>query len=67
MLTTRARRRADLARMKAKARRIYPNDPKAKWANHLQGCSCWTCGNPRRHWHEATMQERRAEDAARAD
>ncbi|HEY9162852.1 MAG TPA: hypothetical protein VIS94_17380 [Desulfomonilia bacterium] len=22
-------------------------------------CSCWTCGNPRRHFKEASIQERR--------
>ena len=49
-----ARRRSDLARMKAKA------------ANHLKVCSCPGCGNYRRHWG-VTMQERRAEEAARAE
>lgn len=24
-------------------------------------CSCWMCGNPRRHFGEKTIQERRAE------
>jgi len=61
-----ARRRSDLARMKAKARRVYPHDPKAKAANHLKVCSCPGCGNYRRHWG-VTMQERRAEEAARAE
>gem|GEM_PF-1190089 len=46
----RARRRRDLSRMKAKARRIYPHDPLAKLAEHLHNCSCWMCGNPRRVW-----------------
>jgi hypothetical protein len=25
-------------------------------------CSCWMCGNPRRYFNEATLQERRAID-----
>lgn len=60
----RARRRQDLSRMKAKARKVYPHDKDARWANHLQGCSCHGCGNPRRHCGEVTMQERKAPTAA---
>jgi len=30
-----------------------------------QLCSCWMCGNPRRYLGETTLQERRAESAAR--
>ena len=60
-MTTRSRRRADLARMKAKARRLYPHDQQATLAEHLASCSCPACGNPRRHWGEITMAERRAE------
>lgn len=57
----RARRRRDLARMKAKARRIRPDQPRAAWrADYLAVCSCWMCGNPRRWWRELTMQERRS-------
>ena len=62
--TPRARRRADLARMKAKARRLYPHDPKARSANHLAVCSCWMCGNPRRLRGEGTFSEERAKQAA---
>ena len=58
--TTRARRRHDLARMKAKARKVYPHDSKAKAANHLKVCSCPMCGNQRRHWG-APVAERRAQ------
>lgn len=55
----RARRRRDLARMKAKARRVYPEVPQApKWADHLTVCSCWMCGH-RRRLDGPTMQERR--------
>lgn len=42
-----ARRRQDALRMKAKARRIYPDDPKARNADHLAMCSCLGCGNER--------------------
>lgn len=45
----RSRRRMDLARMKAKARKLYPHDPQAKLADHLAECSCPSCGNQRRH------------------
>jgi len=43
-----ARRRHDLARMKKKALRVFPHMLTAKWANHLKGCSCAMCCNPRR-------------------
>jgi hypothetical protein len=56
----RAQRRHDLARMKAKARKVYPHDQQAKQANHLAVCSCRSCGNPRRYWGDITAQERRA-------
>ena len=46
--------------MKAKARRVRPWDKQAAAANHLKVCSCWMCGNPRRHLGEVTLQERRA-------
>ncbi len=55
----RSRRRGDLERMKARARRLYPHDSKARSAEHLAACSCWMCGNPRR-WGEPTLQERKA-------
>lgn len=56
----RARRRRDLDRMKAKARRVYPDVPKAPhWADYLAVCSCYVC-NPHRRFHGLTIQERRA-------
>lgn len=60
----RARRRADLQRMKDKARRLYPWDKKARAAEHLAVCSGICCGNPRRWLGEKTMQERRAFECA---
>ncbi|MCW3783899.1 hypothetical protein [Defluviimonas salinarum] len=64
---SRARRRADLARMKKKARRVYPHDAQAKNADHLCTCSCLVCGNPRRHWGEIRPSERRALEAGREE
>ena len=31
-----------------------------KYARTRVPCSCWMCGNPRRHFDEITMQEKRA-------
>lgn len=59
----RARRRQDLARMKARARRIYPHDKKARLANHLHSCSCLMWCNPRRHMGAPTLQEVRIAEA----
>lgn len=52
-----ARRRQDALRMKAKARRVYPDDPKARHANHLAACSCLGCGNERRWTGKASFGE----------
>lgn len=60
----RARRRRDRLRMKAKARRLYPETAQpGRLADHLAVCSCWACGNPRRRLREITIQEKRAEEA----
>lgn len=64
METKRQRRRRDLIRMKAKAVRVYPHEPKAKQAEYLAVCSCWLCGNPRRSQksqERLTIQERRGD------
>lgn len=61
-----AQRRADKRRMKAKARRIYPQDTAGKMADHLAFCSRWCCGNPRKHYGELRMYERRALDVAKS-
>lgn len=64
-MSSRAKRRAASERMKAKACRVRPWKPAEiaiKDADHLQACSCWGCGNPRRHVKGAerlTVQERR--------
>ncbi len=62
-----AERRKHIARMKRKAIEIYPHMPNAKWANHLKGCSCYMCCNPRRSKLFSgvgllTMQERKASE-----
>jgi hypothetical protein len=31
--------------------------------DHLASCSCWMCGNPRRHLGEMTIQEQRDDEA----
>ena len=32
------------------------------YANHGKLCSCHMCGNPRKHWNEKTIQERKHEE-----
>jgi len=27
------------------------------WARTAQVCSCYMCGNPRKHWNQVTIQE----------
>lgn len=61
-MAKRARRIADKLRMKAKARRVYPHDEKARNADHLKECSCFMCGNPRKWWKEKTIAENMADD-----
>lgn len=56
----RARRRRDIAHMKAKAQRVRPWSPRViKEAEHLAACSCWMCCN-RRRIEGPSLQERRA-------
>jgi hypothetical protein len=57
--SNRADRRHHDARMKKKARRVYPGDTNGKLSDHLASCSCYMCGNPRKYFGEPTMQERR--------
>ena len=35
------------------------------WYDNLAKCSCWMCGNPRKHWRQITVQEQRQLQAAR--
>lgn len=60
----RDRRIRDRLRMKMKAARVYPMDPKRRDADNLAACSCHMCRNPRRNGflgrHDRlTLQERR--------
>lgn len=57
----RRRRRRDLARMKDRARQIYPHDQDGKLANHIKNCSCYGCRNQRQS-EGPTFQERNAKD-----
>jgi hypothetical protein len=69
---TRAQRRHDTCRVKARFKQIQKSkdwDASAKhvgvFANHGKVCSCWMCGNPRK-LGLLTMQELRA-DSPRAE
>lgn len=66
----RAERRADMHRMKSKAKRIarnrgYDEEECQRWvkfADHLKSCGCWMCVNPRKTFKEKTIQEYKAEE-----
>ena len=70
-MRTRAERRADTERYKARFWRKQKHQP--RWpgtdasagmhANHGKTCSCWMCGNPRRHLGQVTLDENWATDA----
>ncbi|GAK58658.1 hypothetical protein U27_05632 [Candidatus Vecturithrix granuli] len=59
----RAIRRHHRERLKKKRRwhfgRILTEDEQGKVVDTPTPCSCSLCGNPRRHFHELTVQERR--------
>lgn len=72
----RARRRHELSRIKRKRLDYYggyvrslPTPERNRhlglFANTMPCCSCWMCGNPRRHFGELTLKERQALEAAR--
>ena len=57
-MSKRAERRTHKQRMKRKAKLIYSGCRcPEKYADHLSCCSCWMCGNPRKHWTSRTRQE----------
>lgn len=67
-MADRGRRIADKKRVKERAARIgkllsstrfFDADDWAKRAEHMAKCSCWMCGNPRRHFGEVTMKEKK--------
>jgi len=61
----RAIRRFHKERMKRKAAWVgrvmwdWQDIPAGKYADNLAICSCEMCGNPRRHFKELTVQERK--------
>ena len=57
-------RRHHLQKKKRRARAIYKNcsNPE-KYANNMKSCSCFLCGNPRKHFGEMTVQEKRVIDS----
>lgn len=61
----RSARRNHRFRFRRRAMKIYPTWPEAwKAGDHLKTCSCWMCGNPRRHAkgkERLRVQERRLE------
>ena len=38
-----------------------------RMAENRKPCSCYMCGNPRKHWKDKTMQEKRFEEKIRTD
>ena len=38
-----------------------------KWRDNMKKCSCYMCGNPRRHFGDLPIQEKRLLIAARLD
>ena len=66
------RRMSDEARLKAKARRTLKantkelgDDPRAigkHYSTHGASCSCYMCGNPRKHFNEPSLAEKKQDD-----
>jgi hypothetical protein len=65
------RRMADEGRLRVKAEKLARSrgvDPEADprqvgrlYTTHGQGCSCYMCGNPRKHFNEKTIAERKSD------
>jgi hypothetical protein len=49
--------------------RVWENEPDPKWVakfwKHMKMCSCYMCGNQRKHWKEVTRQEKNAAQTMR--
>ena len=64
----RAVRRHHRARLKAKRASYYGGHARGYarllniYANTIPTCSCWMCGNPRRHFGEKTLAEKRFDE-----
>lgn len=72
--TSRAQRRHHIQRLKAGRRFRGGRDLVGEHGKMLgkalstpAPCSCVLCGNPRKHFGEPTLQERRSKDALRRD
>jgi hypothetical protein len=63
----RAKRRKAKAKMKKKARKAFPWAGKRaeRWADYMALCSDYCCGNPRKWFHEKTLQEKKADERAK--
>ncbi len=64
-MTGLAQRRHDKFRMRKRAEDVMKDWGISKksasyMADNMQSCSCYMCGNPRKHFGELTVQERRA-------
>ena len=64
-MTGLAQRRHDRFRMRKRAGDVMKDWGTSKkfvpyMADNMQLCSCYMCGNPRKHFGELTVQERRA-------
>lgn len=70
--TNRASRRAQQKRIKNKAYKKFKEshyswmlddealvDRARRKANHMADCSCFMCGNPRKHFNETTIHEQK--------
>lgn len=64
-MSKRAERRHHAERLRAKRKNYLGgnNDDKrlGKLVHTATACSCYMCGNPRRHFNERTIQEKRHE------
>lgn len=63
------RRMSDEKRLKAKTAKqitdilrnkseLTPKEIGKQYATHNKGCSCYLCGNPRKHFNEKTLKEK---------
>lgn len=67
---TRAERRHRAERAKARAKLFYGGWMREQRelgiaARSPKQCSCWCCGNPRRHFELPTIQELRVQEGAK--
>lgn len=71
-MSRRAERRHHKDRVRSRALRLFAGPLSGRnpdyahvVADNITVCSCWMCGNPRRHYRELTIQERRADEKQR--